>query len=141
MYVPNRVFMERLKKLDKRLGCEYVKSHGHFVINYQRPYGQPVPITMVKADNGGFRQPDNRDLDFLKQGDLEREDMKTKLQKSAKYMEDVREKAKRDAKDNIRHMTLDGKIQLANNLSRIAGGGKGNATFRRVTPKSKGEVF
>lgn len=141
MYQPDRMFMGRLKALDKRLGCKFVKSHGHFVVDYKRACGQPVPIFMVKGDKGEFRQPDKRDLDFLKSGDLTREDMETKIQKSALYMERVREKKQKDAQDNIRNATKDDKIQLTNVFGRIAGGGKHNSTFRRIEPKSKGTVF
>lgn len=138
MYQPDRMFMGRLKTLDNRLGCRFVKSHGHFVVDYQRAYGQPVPIFMVKGDKDEFRHPDNRDLDFLKSGDLTQEDMKTKIQKSALYMERVREKKQKDAADNIRNATKDGKIQLTNAFGKIAGGGKHNSTFRRIEPKAKG---
>jgi len=130
--------MNDLKALDKRLGCKYETSHGHFVVDYKRSHGQPVPIFMVKGDKDEFRQPDKRDLDFLLSGDLTREDMETKIQKSALYMEKVREKKQKDAQDNIRNATKDGKIQLSNTMAKIAGGGKGNSTFRRIEPKPKG---
>jgi len=133
--------MQDLKALDSRLGCRYETSHGHFVVDYKRAQGQPVPIFMVKGDKDEFRQPDKRDLDFLKSGDLTKEDMETKIQKSALYMEKVREKSRKDAADNIRGATKDGKIQLANTMSRIAGGGKGNSAFRRIKTKTKGKVF
>ena len=141
MYQPDRIFVRRLRELDKRLGCRFVKAHDHFVVDYKRAYGQPVPIFMVKGDKGEFRYPDKRDLDFLMSGDLTREDMETKIQKSALYMEKVREKAKRDAQNNIRGATKDGKIQLTNAISKLAGGGKGNSTFRRIVNKPKGKVF
>jgi len=138
MYQPDRVFVKDLKTLDRRLGCEYVPGHGHFVVNYKRPYGGRVPIFMVKGDNGEFRQPDKRDLEFLKSGDLNNEDMKTKIQKSALYMEKVREKKRKDARENIRGATKDDKIQLARAIGRLAGAGKGNSAFRRIEPKPKG---
>lgn len=141
MYQPDRVFINDLRALDKRLDCKFERSHGHFVVDYKRAQGQPVPIFMVKGDKGEFRQPDRRDLDFLKSGDLTKEDMETKIQKSALYMEKVREKAKRDAQDNIRNATKDDKIQLTNAFSKIGGGGKGNSAFRRVVNKPKGMVF
>ena len=141
MYQPDRVFMKDLKTLDNRLGCRYETSHGYFVVDYKRAQGQPVPIFMVKGDKDEFRHPDKRDLDFLKSGDLTKEDMETKIQKSALYMEKVREKKQKDAQDNIRNATKDGKIQLSNAMSKLAGGGKGNSTFRRITKKPKGKVF
>ena len=141
MYQPDRAFMIRLKRLDGRLGCKFDGTHGHFVVNYRRASGHPVPIFAVMNDEGGFRQPDKRDLDFLSSGDLEREDMETKLQKSALYMERVREKSRKDAHDAFRDATKDDKIQLMNSFGRLGGGGKGNSAFRRVQPRSKGEVF
>lgn len=140
MYQPDRAFMDRLNNLDKRLGCKYDGTHEHFVVNYQRPFGQPIPIFAVMNDSGGFRQPDNRDLDYLSSGDLEREDMKTKFQKSAFYMERVREKAKKDAHDSFRDATKDDKIQLMNSFGKLVGG-KNNSPFRRIKTKSKGKVF
>ena len=140
MYRPDSVFMGRLRALDKRLGCKYDGTHGHFVVNYQRAYGQPVPVFAVMNDSGGFRQPDNRDLNFLSSGDLEREDMKTKLQKSSLYMERVREKSKKDAHDSFRDATKDDKIQLTNAFGKLVGG-KNNSPFRRIKNKPRGKVF
>jgi len=141
MYTPDRVFVKDLKKLDPRLGCEFNRNHGHFVVNYKRAHGGSAPIFMVKGDKGEFRQPDKRDMDFLKSGDLNNEDMKTKIQKSALYMERVREKKRKDAKDSFRNATKDDKIQLTNAFGKIAGGGKGNSVFRRIEKKPKGRVF
>lgn len=141
MYEPDRVFMRRLKALDKRLGCEYAWGHGHFVITYKRANGDDVPLFIVEAEDGGFRQPDRRDLDFLMKADLERESIRERLDRTAKYMEDVRAQKRRTVKNEIRDMTKDSKIQLSSILSRMAGGGKGNATFRRITHKPKGQVF
>jgi len=137
-YVPDRTFVNNIKKLDPKLGCSFVPSHKHFVVTYERAVGGPTPVFMVKGKNGEFRQPDKRDLDFLLSGDLTREDMKTKLQKSALYMEKVRERKRKDAQDNIRNATKDGKIQLANAFSKLGGGGKGNSAFRRIEPKTRG---
>ena len=141
MYQPDRTFMNDLGALDKRLGCKFDHTHGHFVVDYKRATGQPVPVFMVKGDKGEFRHPDKRDLDFLQSGDLTKEDMKTKLQKSALYMDNVREKKKKDAHDNFRDATKDDKIQLTNAFGRLAGGGKNNATFRRIKPKARGISF
>jgi len=140
-YVPDRTFMKDIKRLDPKLGCKFEPSHGHFVVTYDRAVGPPAPICMVKDKNGEFRQPDKRDLDFIKSGDRDNVDVETRLRKSAKYMEDTREKQKRDTKSNIRDMTLDGKNQLTNAFSRLAGGGKGNSTFRRINVKPKGTVY
>ena len=139
-YTPARVFVKDIKDLDPKLGCKFEPKHGHFVVTYDRVVGGPVPICMVKGKNGEFRQPDKRDLDFIKSGDRNNVDVESRLRKSAQYMEKAREKAKKDASDNIRNMTKDGKIQLANKFSQLGGGGKGNSTFRRIKPKLKGTV-
>jgi len=140
-YVPDRTFMKDIKTLDPKLGCKFEPTHGHFVVTYERAVGGSVPICMVKGKNGEFRQPDKRDLDFIKSGDRNHVDVETRLRKSAKYMEDTREKQRKTVKDNIRNMTKDSKIQLANKFSQLGGGGKGNSTFRRINVKPKGTVY
>ncbi|MDP2362835.1 MAG: hypothetical protein Q8M94_03595, partial [Ignavibacteria bacterium] len=72
-------FVKRLKSMDRRLGVKF--NNEHFVIVYDRGYGDPVNIHQVKTEEGRFRQPDNRDLEFLKSGDLENSRMKDRLDK------------------------------------------------------------
>jgi len=139
MYTPDRVFMKDLKTLDSKLNCYFERNHGHFVVTYDRAVGGSVPIMMVEGQDGGFRQPDHREINKLHRYDTHRESMKDKLHKSAKYMEDAREKQKKTAADNIRNMTKDDKNQLASGFAKLAGG-KHNATFRRIDPKPKGKV-
>lgn len=140
MYYPDRVFMQDLKRLDPKLGCYFEFNHGHFVVTYERAVGGSVPIFMVEDERGGFRQPDQRDINKLHEYDIHRESMKDKLQRSAKYMEEAREKQKKRTADEIRNMTKDGKHQLARDFARLRGG-KHNATFRRINLKPKGEIF
>lgn len=126
-------FMRDLKNMDSRLG---IKWNGRtYVITYARAFGEPVNIHQVKDENGGFRYPDRRDLEFIKGGDLSSTDMKTRLQKLSAYSEAIREKARKDARENIRHMTLDNRRQLANAAIRLTNQGKGNSTFRRIDHK------
>ena len=139
MYTPDNTFMKRLKTLDKKLGCSFAQTHGHFVVTYKRAHGGAVPIMVVKNEkNNGFRQPDERDLKKLMAGDMQNSTAKQQIQKTAAYMENVREKSKKDAADNFRNMTKDDKIQLSNTLVKASGSGKGNSTFRRITPKTIG---
>jgi len=138
MYSPDRNFLKQLKKLDPKLGCHYEPDHQHFVITYDRPYKGKVPILCVEDKaTGGFRPPDNREIQTLKEYDTHRVDMSTRLKHTATYMERVREKDKKDAADNIRNMTKDSKNQLASGMARLVGG-KHNSTFRRIEPKKKG---
>ena len=138
MYTPDRSFMKDLKSLDKRLGCHFNENLGNFVVTYDRPYGEPAAILRVKREDDGFRQPDQRDIKFIKSGDMENQTVSERLQKSAKYFEDSRAKARKDAKDNIRNMTKDDKIQWTETLSKAHGSGKGKTAFRKIKPKARG---
>lgn len=57
------------------------------------------------------------------------------------YMEKVRAKTRADGRDNIRGWTKDDKIQLMNAFGKLYGAGKYNSTFRRITPKPRGQAF
>lgn len=132
MIAPDRAFLRDLKLMDKRLGVKF--NDRNFVITYDRGYGDPVNIHTVKVDGGGFRQPDQRDLIFVKSGDLENESMKEKLLKLSAHSYDIRRKMREKAHDDIRHMTRDNKIQLINTVLRKDNARKANSAFRRISP-------
>lgn len=132
----SRSFLKDLKLMDPRLGLKF--NGNHFVVTYRRPIGDDVNIHRIKAEDGGFKYPDRRDLEFIKGGDLANTDMKTRLLKLSAYSENIRAKARKDAHDNIRHMTLDGKNQLAKAAVQLTNMGKGNATFRRIEQNRTG---
>lgn len=126
----DRSFKRDLRLMDKRLSTKF--NGEHFVITYDRGYGQPVNIYRVKADDGSFRQPDKRDLKIIKGGDLaEGDSQDVRLRKAAYISERIREEEKRKAHEEIRAMTRDGKNQLKKAFIQ-AGGGKGNSAFRRI---------
>jgi len=139
-YKPNRVFMQDLKRLDKRLGCKYRYDLERFVITWDMPYGDDAEMFVVKDDRGGFRQPDIRDIYMLCQGDIHRTDLKERIQRTEKYMTDYREKERKHEKDEIRNMTKDGKIQLVNAYKRQFNLGKAGHEFRRIVPKPRGKT-
>ena len=141
MYTPDNVFVKRLKSLDKKLGCKYEQSHGHFVVTYRRAQGGPVPIMIVKNKDGGFRQPDNRDLNHVMAGDRQNPTAKKRLEGTAKYMEDYRAKKDKKVSEEFRNRTKDDKNQLMNVMAQAAGAGKGNSTYRRIEPVSKDQKF
>lgn len=141
MHNPDRVFMKRLKKLDKRLGCYYEMNHGHFVITYKRATGDPVPLFIVKTDKGGFRHPDQRDLDKLMECDIRRESPREKMLRVSKYMDDYRAKKRKQARDLFRELTRDDRRQLMPAFARLGNEGKFNSTFRRIVPKPRGIVY
>lgn len=135
----SRGFLKDLKLMDSRLGIKF--NGQHFVIVYTRPIGEPANIYRVKADDGGFRYPDTRDLIALRKGDLSNEDMQSRLRKLSAYSENLREKAKADAADNIRAMTKENRTQLTRAAIQATNQGKANATYRRIDPKVKGKTW
>jgi hypothetical protein len=141
MYHPDRVFMARLKKIDKRLGCHYEMIHGHFVITFKRATGDPVPLFMVKTDDGDFRHPDQRDINTLMESDLRKESPRERMIKASKYMSDYREKKRKQAHDLFHGLTRDDRRQLMPAFAKLTKDGKFNSTFRRIVPKPRGIVY
>jgi hypothetical protein len=136
---PNRSFMKDLRLMDRRLGCKF--NGEHFIVTYDRGYGEPVNIMRIKTDDGGFRQPTGRDLDVLRQGDLASgENMNTRLSKLAYASYEIRETLKRKHRENIRNMTKDDKNYLMNKIGRVAGQGKPRPAYRPVPYKPKNAV-
>ena len=136
---PDRVFLRDLKNLDRRLNAKFNGSH--FVITYDRGYGEPVNIFRISEDDGSFRQPNSRDIMVIKQGDLASgETMDVRLKKEAYAYELMNREARRKASEEIRAMTLDNKIQLKNAYQKRTNLGKTGSAFRKITPKSKNVV-
>lgn len=137
----NRSFMKGLKSMDRKLDCIFHPGIEKFIVTYERATGTPVPIAQLAGREGmEFRQPCERDLEFIKSGDMESSTVNEKLSRTAQYMERVRERQREVSRSNIRNRTLDDKIQLTEAAKRVDGG-KGKSAFRRITPKPKGKVF
>lgn len=132
MPTPDRVFMKRLKLLDRRLGVKW--NGANFVITYDRGYGDPVNLILVQDEKGNFRQPDERELAALHGSDMERQPPRERVAMLAKMQTDYLERKRLQAKSNIRDMTKDGKIQLKRAFDQYTGAGKNNSAFRRVNP-------
>jgi len=142
MYRPDTSFLRKLKRLDPNLGCKYEPGHEHFVITYRRAVGQPVPVMLIEDGGGGFRWPDDRDIRKLEESDTHRVPVKDRLRMLSKYFEEDREHRRRKAKENIRDMTKDNRIQLTRAFAKAANqGGKHNSQFRRIILTPKGQVF
>jgi hypothetical protein len=138
MYTPDRGFMRKLRELSPDLGCKFEPGHGHFVITHKRAVGEPVPILLIEGEGGGFRHPDDRDIVKLQLGDTHRVPMKDRLKQVASYMETDRERRRASAKDNIRGMTKDDRIQLSKAVSRLSNTSKNNHQYRRIDLKPRG---
>ncbi len=147
MVIPDRSFMNDLKRLDKRLDCYFEADHGHFVVTYQRDIGTTehsvIPLFVIQDDEGEFRQPDQRDMLLLHLGDrhIEGQSVRDHLNHVTNYMADYRVKIRKQGKDMIRDITKDDKNQLMSAFAKLWGGGKFNSMFRRIIPKPKGKVF
>ena len=137
---PDRSFMKDLRLMDKRLGCKF--NGEHFVITYDRGYGTPVNIARIKGKDDGFRQPDRRDLEFIRSGDMENDSVRRRLDRIS-YTAAKEEQMERQAKvkENIKDMTKDDKLQLRRWFSNKYNLSKGNSEFRRINVKPKGKVF
>ena len=127
---PDRSFMDQMKRMDKSLGIKF--NGEHFVITYQARTGLCVNIWKVVSGDGGFRQPDRRDLEILAQSNIENESPEEKQARVSRYMEAEREKDRRRAKEMFRNRTKDDKIQLYDAFGRLLGDRKHNSAFRRI---------
>ena len=137
-YRPEKHFMKQLKDLDPRLGCEFREDLERFVITWEKFWGPPDEIMVVSKEH--FRRPDRRKLLFLCSGDLHRIDMREQLEKTSAYFDDYRKKQDEFAQDEIRNMTKDDKVQLANAFRRTFNTGGKPSTYRRIEPRPKGQV-
>ena len=136
---PDRFFMKQLKAIDDRLGVRFREDLERFVITWEKIYGPPDEIMVVSKPH--FRQPDRRELTFLCSGDLHRSDMRERLQKTAYYFEKHRADEEAYQADEIRNMTKDDKIQLANAFRHTYNTGGKPSAIRRITPPVKGKTI
>lgn len=137
----DRSFIKKLKNLDKRLNCVFRPEHEHFVITYNRGYGEPVNLHCVKAEDGGFRQPDTRDLTIIADGDLTNQRVKDRLRQTEERLYEIREIQKKKSAELVRERTKDDKVQLMNAFRKHAGVVKPMPAYRQVSYKPKGKVF
>jgi len=135
---PDPSFVRQLKSVDPKLG---VKWNGrNMVVTYKRAVGEPANIHLVKRDDGSFRQPDRRDIEFIRSFDMHNESGRERLLRLSQKSEKMREDLRKRAKDDIRHATLDSRRQLEKVFLQKTNLGKANSAFRRVNVKSKNTV-
>lgn len=131
-------FMRQLRVLDRRLGVMF--NGTHFVITFTTQRYGAVNIWKVVDERGGFRQPDQRELDMLQQADIEKVGPEERFNLVKAYMQRYQEKKRTDARDTIRDITKEDRRQLMQAFGKAYGSGKGNATFRRIIPVRRGVV-
>lgn len=132
---PDRSFMRQLRMIDKRLGCKF--NGQHFVITFKTEKYGVVNIWKVADERGGFRQPDRRELEIIRESNLERLGPEQRWNLVLAHMEDTRKRRDRLIHEEMRDRTKDGKIQLMRAFANAVGAGKNNATFRRINVKPK----
>lgn len=134
-------FLSRLKRIDKRLDMQWVREPERWLMVYDKGNHNYVNMFLIETEDHQYRHPDRRDLVRIRIADLATKDIKYRLREAAEYMADERLKDRKRAKENIRHMTLDNKIQLMQAFSKAAGASKGNSAFRRIQAKARGEIY
>jgi len=140
---PDSTFVRKLREFDPKLEVRFSRRHGRFIITQPRVTKpeRPAEVWMINEEDGGFRQPDSRDLKILFGGDLHRVSVEERIKKGEAYMSGYDEKQKKDVKDEIRNRTKDGKIQLKQMYYKMGNLGKAPAPFRKIVKKPKGKVF
>jgi len=129
----NPSFLKDLKLMDRKLNCFFHPETEKFIVTYERATGQPVPVaTLAGMEGGCFRQPNTRDIAFIKSGDMSNTTVQEKMDKVSHYMEFEREKQRKKAYEEVRDRTKDDKIQLQNAFNKTRNGGKGVTGFRQV---------
>lgn len=127
---PDWAFMKRMKAMNPRLGIKF--NGTHFVITYLTDRYGEVNIWKVVGEKREFRQPDQREIDMLEGSDIEKVDPKENMNLVDMYMKKYKEDARTHARQEIRDMTKDGKVVLAQAFGKIAGYSKSNSAFRRI---------
>ena len=141
-YRPHGTFTKRLHVLDRKLGCHLNEQVQRWIITYKRITGEIVPILTVETAQGGFREPDERDINTLKKSDMHNQSVNDMLLRAENYGRTVRDIREIQRRNDIYAMTLDSKYQLKRAYGKIENpGGKGDRHVRQLTPKPKGKVF
>ena len=137
---PDSQFVKDLKTFDPKLGIQFSRKFGRFVITQPSKVSGRVPVLVVdgRDNGGGYRQPNMGDIKALYHGDLTRKRARDRVREGEERFQEQDEKQKQFAKDEIFHQTRDNKRQLANTYAKAFNTGKGVTGFRQITPKSKG---
>ena len=135
------LFVKRLKRIDERLDMQWSAEPERWLMVYDKGSKDFVNMFLIETEDHQYRHPDNRDLVRIRVADLATKSAEKRFKESAEYMAEARIKDREDAKENIRLMTLDGKIQLMQKFAQAAGYSKGNSAFRRIKAKARGEIY
>ena len=135
------LFLKRLKRIDKRLDMVWQAGPERWVMVYDKGKQDFVNMFLIETEDHQYRHPDRRDLVRIRAADLVAKDAVVRYREAAEYMVKTRQKDRQDARDNIRNMTKDDRIQLMQAFAKLAGSGKGNSAFRRIQAKARGQIY
>lgn len=131
--VPDKAFVKDLKQFDSRLDVVFDRVAERFIIRKDRGWGKPWGVLLVETQSGAFRQPDQRDIKRLWEGDLWRHGgVDAHIRRGEERMKAAEEKEEKDAEDTIKQATREDRIQLSNTFRKATNQGSKAPEFRRV---------
>jgi len=101
-------FVTKLKRIDKGLDCHFDRAYGRFVITQTGKISGKRIVGIVKGDEGGgYRYPDNRDINYLHAADTHRkgQELKDRIRQGEEYIKARQDKDMDNAADAIKHAT------------------------------------
>ena len=140
MYTPDKNVLKELKNIDRDLGCHYDPEIERFVITWKRATGgNPIPILWIETDDNQFRFPDHRDVSHIAEMDTNRDDVRSRLNKSSFAINDFALKQKERTRAEILAMTREDRRILMKAFNKAFLGGKADP-YRKIEVKSRGIV-
>jgi hypothetical protein len=131
--VPDWVFVRDLREFDPHLRIRFERRFEKFVISKRRAFGDDFNVLVVQMDNGAFRQPDQRDIKKLYEGDLWRHGgVKERIRRGEEKMQEAEVKSAANAEDELKANTRENKIQLSNTYRKAFNEGSKAAEIRRI---------
>lgn len=135
--VPDSTFVKDLKQFDSRLDVTFDRVAERFIIRRDRGWGKPWGVLLVETEDGRFRQPDQRDIKHLWDGDLWRHGgVEARIRRGDVRRDEYEDKLTKDADDELRAITKENKIQLSNTFRKATNQGSKTPEFRRVEVKN-----
>lgn len=145
---PDPGFVKKLKKYDPSLKVEFSRKHKKFVITQPRKLVQgggraETFVIEPMGDPSGYRQPDNRDFNFIVKSDMHRkgQEVKDRIREGEEFARETEEKQQKKVRDTFYEITKDDKIQLMNVVQKHTNQGKAKHAHRQIEVKPKGKVF
>jgi hypothetical protein len=131
--VPDWVFVRDLREFDPQLRIRFERRFEKFVISKKRAFGDDFNVLVVQTDNGAFRQPDQRDIKKLYDGDLWRHGgVKERVRRGEEQMLEAEPKGIANAEDELKARTRENKIQLSNAYRKTFNEGSKAPELRRI---------